>query len=161
MDARADGRGGEPGWEELSRVVVDVVRTAVAGSQDALTPVQLRCLEVLADGAGRRVGDLADELGVVASSASRLVDRLVALGLVGRRQATASRREVDVRLTPAGRRALARTASAVEEALAAATAPMTSEDQDALRRGLAALAQATDEAARPASAGRPGPEVDR
>ncbi|GAA2024271.1 MarR family winged helix-turn-helix transcriptional regulator [Pseudokineococcus marinus] len=129
-----------PDWEELSHVLVDLVRTAVASAPDALTPVQLRCLEVLSASGGRaRVSDLAEALGVVASSASRLVDRLVALGLVSRRQARASRREVDVSLTGAGRRAVQRSTAAVTAALETATAGMAEGDREALRRGLAAL----------------------
>jgi len=141
-------------WEELSRVLVDVVRSAASSAPDGLTPAQMRCLEVLAEAAGPvRVNDLAGALGVVASSASRLVDRLVALGLVSRRQATTSRREVAVQLTAAGGRAMARSTAAVSQALERATDGMAVEDREALVRGLRALAGATSSARSSAATG--------
>ncbi|MEJ5946940.1 MarR family transcriptional regulator [Pseudokineococcus basanitobsidens] len=121
----------------------------MSGAPDDLTPVQLRCLEVLAaTGGTSRVGDLAVALGVVASSASRLVDRLVALGLVSRR-AGRSRREVDVMITAAGRRALRRCAAAVSHALEQVAAQMDPDDRRSLRRGLAALSEVAARAQQP------------
>jgi DNA-binding MarR family transcriptional regulator len=49
------------------------------------------------------VGRLADELGVHASTATRLCDRLAEKNLISRATSTESRREVEIELTTEGR----------------------------------------------------------
>jgi DNA-binding MarR family transcriptional regulator len=66
---------------------------------------QLLALYLLLE-APRRVGELARQLNVTISSASGLVDRLVAAGLVEREHGTADRRLVVCRLSDRGRREL-------------------------------------------------------
>jgi DNA-binding MarR family transcriptional regulator len=61
-----------------------------------------------ADGAGLAVGEVAGELGVEASTASRLVDRAVRAGLVERVRSTADARRSVIGLTAAGRALRAR-----------------------------------------------------
>ena len=70
--------------------------------------VQLRALTVL-DGAGEsNLARLTEGMGVTMSTTSRLVDRLVGAGLVDRRPAAHTRRELALRLTPLGKRTLDR-----------------------------------------------------
>jgi DNA-binding MarR family transcriptional regulator len=57
---------------------------AVAGAPVPLTVPQHRVLITIAADGPRRVGALADDLGVNQSNASRIVDRLVNQGLVHR-----------------------------------------------------------------------------
>jgi DNA-binding MarR family transcriptional regulator len=67
-----------------------------------LTPSKLRALTLLADG-GLRIGELADGVGVDDTTATRLVDRLEAMGVAERRRSDAGdRRTTTVALTPAG-----------------------------------------------------------
>jgi DNA-binding MarR family transcriptional regulator len=66
-----------------------------------LTPTKLRALDVLAE-ESVRVGELADRVGVDDTTATRLVDRLVASGLVERRDLPGDRRVTVVGLTPSG-----------------------------------------------------------
>src|SRR3954468_18409473 len=64
--------------------------------------VQLRALTVLDDADGANLMQLADGMGGTLPPTSRLVDRLVAAGLVDRRPSEMTRREVSITLTPAG-----------------------------------------------------------
>lgn len=62
-----------------------------------------RVLAVLSDNGGQRQIDLADAASIEASTVSRLVTRLVRLGLVTRSRSKTSSREVVVALSPKGR----------------------------------------------------------
>jgi len=84
---------------------VQLDRAMPDAAQPDLTMRQVLALYLLLE-APRRVGALARELNVTISSASGLVDRLVAAGLVEREHGTADRRLVVCRLTEPGRREL-------------------------------------------------------
>jgi DNA-binding MarR family transcriptional regulator len=85
---------------------------AAAGA--GLTPRQYQALLALRGSPRGRlsVGDLAAELEIRHHSAVGLVDRLAALGLVGRHAVKSDRRKVEVGTTPRGERTLARLAAA-------------------------------------------------
>lgn len=70
-----------------------------------LTMPQAKMLFYLADGP-RRMSSIAERLGVEMPSATTMIGRLVAKGLVERRQDPADRRAVVCSLTPAGREAV-------------------------------------------------------
>ncbi len=72
-----------------------------------LTPVQIDTLEILARRPEWRVGELARELDIDPSTASRTLNPLVELGLASRETATSDRRSVIVRVTAEGERAAA------------------------------------------------------
>ena len=74
-----------------------------AGSATELSAAELQALALLAED-DVRMGDLAAHLGVIESTATRLVDRLHARGLAGRRPSQSDRRVVVAELTAAGRR---------------------------------------------------------
>ncbi|QFG21150.1 MarR family winged helix-turn-helix transcriptional regulator [Actinomadura sp. WMMB 499] len=74
------------------------------GLEPAVSPIQLRAVEAIARFGRLNLGGLADELGAIPSSTSRLCDRLEAAGLVVRETAPADRREIIVRLTEQGER---------------------------------------------------------
>ena len=69
---------------DVSRVLMGITLRAVAAAPVALTVPQHRVLLTIASDGPRRVGALADDLGVNQSNASRIVDRLVGQGLVHR-----------------------------------------------------------------------------
>ncbi len=77
------------------------LRTLVHEGLD-LTYNQYKTLLTIADSGRCSLGDLGRELEVAMSSASQMVDRLVAQGLVERRQDADNRRQVIIRLTPQG-----------------------------------------------------------
>ncbi len=86
-----------------SRVLVAVASRSIAAVDDSVTLPQFRALVVL-EQAPRTVGDLAHELRVQPSTATRLCDRLVSKRLVVRTTDPSNRREVTVRLSASGRR---------------------------------------------------------
>jgi DNA-binding MarR family transcriptional regulator len=69
---------------------------------------QSRALVLLASRGPQRIIDIAEDLGVAASTATRMCDRLVRKGLLRRYRTAADRREVRVSLTGAGRELVAR-----------------------------------------------------
>jgi DNA-binding MarR family transcriptional regulator len=106
----------------VSLAVSDRVRAATEGAagQGGSAPAALVSLAGYLEGGP--IDSLRGPLGLTHSAAVRVVDRLVAAGLVTRREG-ADRRSVAVALTPAGREAAERAAQAraeaVEDALAA------------------------------------------
>jgi DNA-binding MarR family transcriptional regulator len=90
-----------------SRALVAVAARSVAGLGTEVTLPQYRALVVLASRGPQRGVDLAAELGVNPSTATRLIDRLVRADLDDRRPLEGDRRAVLVTLRPAGRRLVA------------------------------------------------------
>ena len=94
---------------EAARAVMRISLHA-ADQIGGVSVVQLRALTVLDREGTANLAQLAEGMGVTVSTTSRLVDRLVAAGLVDRRTATHTRREIALRLTAAaGRRSPATT----------------------------------------------------
>jgi DNA-binding MarR family transcriptional regulator len=90
-----------------ARVVTAVVATSlIEAGESSLTIPQLRGLVLVASGRATSTTDLAAALDVHASSASRLVDRLVGAGLLTRAPNASDRRQVTLTATPHGRRTL-------------------------------------------------------
>lgn len=86
-----------------SRALVGIVARSLAGAGRDVTLPQYRALVILATEGPQRIIDLATHLGVTASTASRMIDRLVRKRLVRRRQAKDDRRSLRIDLTEAGR----------------------------------------------------------
>ena len=86
-----------------SRALVGIVARSLAGAGQDVTLPQYRALVILSIEGPQRIIDLAAHLGVTASTASRMIDRLVRKRLVRRRQAKDDRRSLRIDLTEAGR----------------------------------------------------------
>ena len=86
-----------------SRALVGIVARSLAGAGQDVTLPQYRALVILSTQGPQRITDLAAHLGVTASTASRMIDRLVRKRLVRRRQAKDDRRSLQVDLTESGR----------------------------------------------------------
>jgi DNA-binding MarR family transcriptional regulator len=99
----------------------------------------LRVLTIVAGNRHTNMSRLAETLGVVPSSASRLCDRLEATGLLRRVADPRDRREVRLLLTPASRRVLADLRERRREALADVLDRMPPEAQQELVRALRAF----------------------
>jgi DNA-binding MarR family transcriptional regulator len=98
-----------------------------------LTPSQAEVLRVLADHAPLSLSGLGSLLVCESgSSPSRLVDRVVAQGLVNRRPGMTDGREVELSLTPEGER-LAVEVAAIEDAMYAAIDAVSDQDIQATR----------------------------
>jgi DNA-binding MarR family transcriptional regulator len=93
-----------------------------------LTPSQAEVLRVLADHAPLTLNGLGSLLVCESgSSPSRLVDRIVARGLIHRRPGTTDGREVELTLTPEGER-LSVEVAAIEDAMYSGIDAITGED---------------------------------
>jgi DNA-binding MarR family transcriptional regulator len=125
---------------------LDRIRPRVSASQ-------LRALLVVDRHQPINLGGLADELGAIPSSASRLCDRLEAAGLMRRQTSEDDRREVALTLTQAGSRMLEDLRSARRAELATVLTSMTPAARSALLAGLRGF--------RDAAAGRFAGEVER
>lgn len=85
-----------------ARALVGIALRSVNASPVEVTLVQHRVLVLLASKGEQSVSMLAEQLGVNASNASRVCDRLQRLGLVSRRRSTTDARSVKVALTAKG-----------------------------------------------------------
>ena len=107
-------RTGSTGTLPEDDVLVSAARTFVgisvraADELGSVSLVQLRALTVLYDIDGANLMQLSNGMGVTVSTASRLVDRLVAAELVDRRPSETTRREISLGLTRQGRALLSR-----------------------------------------------------
>ncbi|HKE65968.1 MAG TPA: MarR family transcriptional regulator [Micromonosporaceae bacterium] len=86
-----------------SRAMVALAARSLAGLDSDVTLPQYRALVVLASRGPQRVIDISTELGVTASTGTRMCDRLVRKRLIRRYRTPADRREVRLTLTPSGR----------------------------------------------------------
>ena len=91
---------------DVGRALMGVTLRSVAAAPVPLTVPQHRVLLLVATDGPRRVGGLAADLGVNQSSASRLVDRLLAQGLVRRLPDPADGRASLVALSALGEKVL-------------------------------------------------------
>jgi DNA-binding MarR family transcriptional regulator len=96
--------------ERLLEAARGILRISLAAADrvGSVSVVQLRALTVLHRLGQANLGALAEEMGVTVSTTSRLVDRLVTAGLVDRRVAAHTRREISLRLTRQGQAMLRR-----------------------------------------------------
>ena len=85
-----------------SRAMVALAGRTLAEVDPEVTLPQSRALIVVASRGPQRITDIAADLGVAPSTATRMCDRLVRKGLVRRYRSAANRREVRLNLTPAG-----------------------------------------------------------
>src|ERR1700689_3525495 len=115
-----------------------------------------RVMAVLASAGRQRQIDLADLTSIDASTLSRLVTRLVRLGLVTRTRSTSSNREVAVKLSPKGGALAAQLIPIGLEFESAAIAGLSPEELTTLKRCLRRMYRNTR--ARPAAAAGPRPK---
>lgn len=83
-------------------VLLRVVASSVAEVEDTVSSPQLRVLVRIHTRGPQNLGGVAAELGVHASNATRICDRLVAAGLIERREDPIDRRYVVLDLTKKG-----------------------------------------------------------
>ncbi|MEU2284081.1 MarR family transcriptional regulator [Streptomyces sp. NPDC013178] len=148
---RAEGSddGRRESREAMARRVADAVESLVAGWLAAAeeTAPRLPARQLLALRTVRRRPELnltalAEHLGVGLPTASRLCDRLEAAGLLERTVPPRNRREVQLVLTPYGRRVLADVTERRVRRLAAVFEGMSTAQRTALVHGLCAYEQA-------------------
>ena len=104
-------------WRELGSILASRrLVAALGGAADSrLTPTKLRALDALAERDGTRIGDLAARLAIDETTATRLVDRLEAMGVAARQRVADDRRATAVALTREGQRIVTRMAAKRKE----------------------------------------------
>jgi DNA-binding MarR family transcriptional regulator len=86
-----------------SRVLIGVAARSLAAMEDTVSLTQVRALVIIASRGPLHLTALADDMGVHPSNATRACDRLVAAGLLDRRDNPADRRHLLLSLTDPGR----------------------------------------------------------
>ncbi|MCK7624447.1 MarR family transcriptional regulator [Streptomyces sp. RS10V-4] len=150
---------------QSARDVVALLEVLWERGRDGASPApvstpQLRVLHVLERGEGINLNALCKALGAAPSSASRLCDRLQALGLIESVRSEANRRERYLRLTGEGAAYLAGLRVRREEALLDAIDAMPPTARRALAEGLRGFRRAVRTTA-PELDGAPSPRPSR
>ncbi|HMR50568.1 MAG TPA: MarR family transcriptional regulator [Arachnia sp.] len=111
-----------------------------------LTMQQMRVLGVVGHEPGLTGQELSARLSVSAPTASGLVDRLAAKGLVSRAEDPEDRRVRRIELTPAGRQLLSGIDSVFDQLIQAVVPAIALDDLRAIRNGTAAMLHAVEQA---------------
>jgi DNA-binding MarR family transcriptional regulator len=129
-----------------SRVIAGVVAESIAQAGDVTAP-QFRTLVLVATRSGVNASAVAAALGIHASNATRMLDRLVQAGLLDRRDSAADRRNVELRLTAAGSRLVSSVMQHRRQAFLRILQEMSSKDRGRLTDALEPFAVAAGEPA--------------
>ncbi|WP_040780478.1 MarR family winged helix-turn-helix transcriptional regulator [Nocardia pneumoniae] len=132
---------------EAAMVRIRRRQTRGALSDGAIPVAVSRVLDAVADGAADTVGALAPALGVDQPRASRLVAQAVSSGLLERVADQRDGRRAVLRLTPAGRDAVATAKAGRRAAMAAAMADWTPTERADFARLLERFVDAMDRSA--------------
>ena len=127
-----------------ARVLVGLSAQSVAELADTVTLPQLRILVMVASRSPSSLGEVAHELAVHPSNATRAVERLVSAGLLRRRDDPADRRNLLLELSPSGQELVAGIMEHRRAAVGAIVDRMPAAHRDALGTGAAAFADAGD-----------------
>src|SRR3954468_4237574 len=118
------------------RVLVGIAARSLAAHADDVTLPQLRALVLVRGRGPLRLSDLAAELDIDTSTATRLVDRLVRKGLLSRKVEETDRRALRLSLTPAGRGLLRRMTEYRKRELRKVLAQLDDDDRTHLRTAM-------------------------
>ncbi|GIJ67319.1 hypothetical protein Voc01_022360 [Virgisporangium ochraceum] len=130
--------------EAATRALVITLGRAEEEILPRVSVSQLRALLIISRQAPTNLNQLAEELGAIPSSASRLCDRLVAAGLVTRRTGIIDRREVELRVSAEGQRLVDQLRETRVAELATVLATMPPDGQRALLVGLREFQRAAE-----------------
>lgn len=128
-----------------SRVFVAVIAASMAEVDATVSPLQFRSLVIVSAQGPLNVSALADQLGVHASNATRVCDRLVRDELLERTQSDLDRRHLELTLTAAGRGIVSGVMERRRVALTRVLSEMTPQQRLALTQGLRAFGEAAGE----------------
>jgi DNA-binding MarR family transcriptional regulator len=131
-----------------SKALVGVAaRSLAALGDDELTLAQYRVLLLVVEGRARAPGDLATLLEVHPSNATRVVDRLVAKGLLERDAMEGDRRVVSLAATPSGRATVGRVLRHRRRIIEESLADLGPGETEVIGSALARFAEAAGEVA--------------
>jgi DNA-binding MarR family transcriptional regulator len=128
-----------------SRLLVSMSARSIAQVDDAITIAQFRTLVILSHRGPVNLATLANLLGVQPSATGRMVDRLVAAGLIDRLPHPTSRRELIAALTKRGREVVRRVTAYRRAEIAAIVEKMPPPERHGLVRALTAFTAAGGE----------------
>jgi DNA-binding MarR family transcriptional regulator len=128
-----------------SRALLGVVARSVVATLDVVSLPQFRVLVMLSSAGPTRMGAVAERMGVIPSTFSRFIDRMVAGGWVERAASPDSRREVLLELTESGRRLVDDVTERRRADISAILSIMTPDQRNALQHALQAFADAAGE----------------
>lgn len=123
-------------------VLLRVAARSVAEVEDIVTSPQLRVLVLIHSRGPQNLGGVAAELGVHPSNATRTCDRLVAAGLVERREDLGDRRYIRLQLTPQGQELVGTVLDHRRQAIAAVISRVPAGRRPALAAAMEAFAAA-------------------
>ena len=139
-----------------SRALMGVAVRSIDLVEDDVTLVQYRALVLLTSRGEQNVSYLAEALGVHPSTATRLCDRLVAKGLVGRVTSNESRREITLTVTAAGRAIVRAVSARRRKEVTKIVEQLSRDERQRLQAAFAAFAVAAGEVAFPDDAWKLG-----
>jgi DNA-binding MarR family transcriptional regulator len=105
--APAEAAGDAVAADVAAQALVAIWESAREQAAQRISSSQLQVLLLVEQSEGTNLRGLADALGMILSSASRLCDRLAAAGMLEREQGAVDRREIALFLTTHGRELLA------------------------------------------------------
>lgn len=132
-----------------SRLLVAISARAIGRVDETITISQFRTLVILFNRGPVNLATLARLLGVQPSATGRMVDRLVAAGLIDRLPHPTSRRELLAVLTKRGRDVVRRITAYRRAEIAAIVEKMPPPERHGLARALTAFAAAGGESGAP------------
>lgn len=127
-----------------SRALIAIASRSLADA-GTVTIAQYRALVVLQSRGPQSAQQLATELGVAPSTATRMCDRLVAKELIAREAAAQNRREVRLMITPAGAEVVGAVSRRRRRDLRRIVSAMPERDRAALVRALESFNRAAGE----------------
>jgi DNA-binding MarR family transcriptional regulator len=130
-----------------SRLLVAVSANSIALVDETITIAQFRTLVILSSRGPVNLATLAGLLGVKPSATGRMVDRLVAAGLIDRTPHPTSRRELLATLNPRGRKVVRQVTAHRRVEIARIVEKMPEGERHGLVRALTAFTAAGGEPA--------------
>lgn len=131
-----------------ARALVGITAASILTVDDVVTVPQLRVMMMIATRGAMNLAAVADALQVNPSNASRLVDRLLKVGLVDRREAATDRRNIALTLTADGQALIDGVIRHRRNAIRRALRQMAPERRDLLATVLEDFASAAGEPAK-------------
>ncbi|MQA12439.1 MAG: MarR family transcriptional regulator [Pseudonocardiaceae bacterium] len=128
-----------------SRLLIAVSARSIAAVDETITIPQFRVLVVLEARGPVKLAAIAEQLDVNPSTATRMVDRLVAAGLANREANPATRRELVVELTAKGRAVVSEVTEHRRAEIAEIVGRVPAATRKGLVRALTAFAEAGGE----------------
>ncbi|WP_111512667.1 MarR family winged helix-turn-helix transcriptional regulator [Mycobacterium kyogaense] len=130
-----------------SRALVGITAASIMTVDDVVTVPQVRVMMMIATRGAMNLASVAEGLQVNPSNASRIVDRLIKIGLLDRRQDSVDRRNISLTLTGEGQALIGKVIRHRRAAIRRALREMSPERRELLATVLEEFAAAAGEPA--------------